>query len=189
MSTARVRSRDFDPSFRLLTDEDPATPHVEDARRWIDIYARLIDFKEHLLARVRSQGPAKPGPVEIDDRLAEVELTRLRSRLAFWQSRHRELGPLDVDELNGIIRADGHSVRLTKREAQLLRFLASHPNRFFDSRTLAAEAWSDSSLTAEQVRTYVVRVRRRLAEADAACGLRSERGRGYALFFPEAAQG
>lgn len=187
MSIANEAGRRFDPKFRLLSDEDPATPHATDARRWIDIYARLIDFKEHLLERVRSQRATQSSSVEIDDRLAEIELGRLRSRLAFWQDRHRELAPLDLDERRGIVRRDGRSVRLTRREAQLLRFLESHPNRFFDSETLAAEAWKDPNLTAEQVRTYVVRLRRRLADAEVPCSLCSERGRGYALMFATAA--
>lgn len=188
MSSASRPTAHFDPDFRLLSEEDPATPHVEDARRWIDIYARLIEFKQHLLNRVRAQPRDSHDAIEMDALLAEVQLNRLRSRLAFWQLRHRELAPLDIDERRGIVRLDGHSVHLTRREAQLLEFLLGHPGRYFDSITLAAEAWKDPNLAAEQVRTYVVRLRRKLSDAEVPCELKSERRRGYALFFPSAAE-
>jgi DNA-binding response OmpR family regulator len=77
-------------------------------------------------------------------------------------------------------------VALTRRESQLLTFLLEHPARFFDTRTLAARAWHDPHLASEQVRTYVVRLRRRLQEAGVGCDIRSERRRGYALVFDRA---
>ena len=80
--------------------------------------------------------------------------------------------------------ADG-AIPLTAREAQLLTFLLHRPDRYFSPSALAAQAWHDPRLAAEQVRSYVVRLRRRLAEARVGCRIDSRRGLGYMLSFEE----
>ena len=169
---------------RLIETEDPTTDRAADARLWIDIYTRLVDFNDELLTRARTRDSG----LAVDDYLVSAELSRLRTRLAFWQERHRLLAPVDLDERRGIISASGEAVPLTRRESQLLKFLLANPGRFFDAESLAARAWHDASLASEQVRTYVVRLRRRLKEAGSACVLASERRRGYALIFSDQAE-
>ena len=172
----------------LIDGEDPGTMRAGDARRWIEIYSRLIEFKDELLERVRAStadGNGGHGGLQIDEQVVLTEMARLRGRLAFWQRRHSELAPVDLDGHLGIISPTGDAVPLTRREDQLLRFLLQNPGRYFDTRTLAAKAWNDPSLASEQVRTYVVRLRRRLREAQASCDILSERRRGYALVFEE----
>jgi DNA-binding response OmpR family regulator len=175
----------------LIEGEDPGTMRAADARRWIEIYSRLIEFKDELLERVRANtsdhgnGTGGGGDLQADEQVVLAEMARLRVRLAFWQRRHSQLAPVDLDDRLGIISTTGDVVPLTRREEQLLRFLLQNPGRYFDTRTLAAKAWSDPSLASEQVRTYVVRLRRRLHEAQVACDIHSERRRGYALVFEE----
>lgn len=172
---------------RLLLGEDPDTRHAADARRWIAIYSQLLVFNEELLDRLHrevGEGAGERG-LDVDDRIAEGELTRLRDRLAFWQTRHRELAGVDVDERAGILYGAAGPLPLTAREAQLLTFLLHRPDRYFAPSALAAQAWHDPRLAAEQVRSYVVRLRRRLAEARVACRIDSRRGLGYMLTFAE----
>ena len=169
------------PTARLIDGEDPTTIRATDARRWIEIYSRLIELKEEMLERV----VASTGPDQADEQVVRRELDRLHGRLLFWQSRHSVLAPVDLDERLGIVTPTGNAVPLTRRESQLLRFLLQNPSRFFDANTLAAKAWQDPSLAAEQVRTYVVRLRRRLLEAHVACDIHTERRRGYSLVFKE----
>ena len=171
---------------RLIDGEDPGTMRAADARRWIEIYSRLLEFKEELLERVQTKTGTRSGKweeLQVDERVVLTELARLRTRLSFWRHRHAELAPVDLDEHSGIIGPDGEAIPLTGREAQLLRFLLQNPGRYYDTRTLAAKAWNDPSLASEQVRTYVVRLRRRLEEAQVSCDIQSERRRGYALVF------
>lgn len=175
----------------LIEGEDPGTMRAADARRWIEIYSRLLEFKDELLERVRGKTSdnghrdGTGGDLQVDEQVVLVEMARLRGRLSFWQGRHAELAPVDLDDRLGIISPTGDVVPLTRREDQLLRFLLQNPGRYFDTRTLAARAWNDPSLASEQVRTYVVRLRRRLREAQARCDIHSERRRGYALAFEE----
>ena len=173
----------------LIEGEDPGTMRASDARRWIEIYSRLIEFKEELLERVRAStgdgSRGNQGELQVDEKVVLIEMARLRGRLTFWQRRHSELAPVDLDDSLGIVSATGAVVPLTRREDQLIRFLLQNPGRYFDTRTLAAKAWNDPSLASEQVRTYVVRLRRRLLEAKVSCDIHSERRRGYALVFEE----
>lgn len=173
----------------LIDGEDPGTMRAADARRWIEIYSRLIEFKDELLERVSAKtgdgSRGNQGELQADEQVVLIELARLRGRLAFWQRRHGELAPVDLDDRLGIVSPTGGIVPLTRREDQLLRFLLQNPGRYFDTRTLAAKAWNDPSLASEQVRTYVVRLRRRLHEAQVSCDIHSERRRGYALVFDE----
>ncbi len=188
----KLQDRDPNPSAtraeaQLLQGEDPETLHAADARRWIAIYSQLLAFNEELLERLHREvgGDAGERGLDVDDRIAEGELTRLRERLAFWQRRHRELAGVDVDETAGVLYGVNGAIPLTVREAQLLTFLLHRPDRYFSPSALAAQAWHDPRLAAEQVRSYVVRLRRRLAEAEVACRIDSRRGLGYRLSFAE----
>jgi hypothetical protein len=172
---------------QLLQGENPETQHVADARRWIAIYSQLLTFNEELLDRLHREVGGDDGRrgLDFDERIAEGELTRLRERLGFWQRRHRDLAGVDIDETTGILYGAEGAIPLTTREAQLLTFLLQRPDRYFVPSALAAEAWHDPRLAAEQVRSYVVRLRRRLAEARVACHIESRRGYGYMLSFDE----
>jgi len=173
---------------KLLLGENPETQHAADARRWIAIYGQLINFNEELLERLRREvgGDAGERGLAVDERIAELEITRLRDRLAFWQRRHRELAGIDVDESAGVLYGADGAIPLTTRESQLLTFLLHRPDRYFAPHALAAQAWHDPRLAAEQVRSYVVRLRRLLAEARVSCRIDSRRGLGYMLTFDEA---
>ena len=169
---------------RLLQGENPDTRHATDARRWIGFYGQLLAFNEELLGRLRHDvGDDGGRGLHVDDRIAEWELSRLRERLSFWQARHRELAGVDLDEATGVLYGAQGAVALTAREAQLLNFLLQRPGHYFVPSLLAAQAWHDPRLASEQVRSYVVRLRRRLAEARVPCRIDSRRGLGYRLTF------
>lgn len=181
-----MQNRDIDTpggsEARLLLGENPDTRHATDARRWIGIYGQLLAFNEELLGRLhREVGDDGRRGLDVDDRIAEWELNRLRERLSFWQARHRELAGVDLDEATGVLYGADGAVALTTREAQLLNFLLQRPGHYFVPSVLSAQAWHDPRLAPEQVRSYVVRLRRRLAEAHVPCRIDSRRGLGYRL--------
>ena len=75
------------------------------------------------------------------------------------------------------------TVRTSLRERQLLNALLGHPGRTLTARALLTQAWHSPYLTEEQLRTYVVRLRRKLEHLGAPCTLVNRRGHGYALVF------
>ena len=172
---------------RLLEGEDPGTAHAEDARRWLVVYGELLAYKDSVLERtlltIERAGPEAAAEItRTDVPIISEERERFRRRFGYWQERVRELGGgLDFDPARRTIQHRGQAVRLSRREAELLRFLLEHPGQRFAPRELAARAWRAPKLSSEQVRNYVVRLRRKLSGASLPCTLVSEPGVGYSL--------
>jgi len=176
-------------SLALLTGEDPTTTWAADAREWLSIYRQLFSFNEQLIDRLRQGIGEQNGHASGDLARLERELVRLRERVAFWESRYRELSAaIDIDEERGVLYGANIPYQLSLRERQLLLWLLHHPDRFFTPTTLAGQAWNEPALSAEQVRSYVVRLRRLLERAGAKCRIESRRGLGYRLTFTPSAQ-
>ena len=172
---------------RALKGEDIATLQWEDARHWISIYADLMRFKRGLLARVQADLPklhptAQAAAVE-DLAIIQSQMDGYQQRLDLWYERLWALQGLWVDPEGDIVRHQEVSAALTKREAQLLRFLLDHPHRYFTASQIMSRAWADSTLFPEEVRNYVQRVRKILKRLDIPCNLVNRPGRGYSLEF------
>lgn len=172
----------------LIQGELPETRDLEDARQWLTIYRELVTFAERTLKRLRRVAGANVGADgavarDADERWMEGHLRRLQSRLDFWERRLWELAGLDLDVRRRVLTYAGQRLTLTRREAELLSFLARRPGQFFPAAQLVSLAWAAPELSAEQVRTYVVRLRRHLATTGVPARLVSEPRRGYGLVF------
>jgi DNA-binding response OmpR family regulator len=172
---------------RGLEGEDLGTAHWEDARHWIGVYADLIRFKVGLLERVRRELP-KLQPVAqqaaaTDLAIIEGQMRGYQGRLDLWYERVWDLQGLQLDPEGQLIRHRGREGHLTKREFQLLQFLLDHPHRFFTVNQLLARAWADPALFPEEVRNYVRRIRKILADLEIPCELVNRPARGYSLVF------
>ncbi len=175
------------PATGPLEGEDLATEHWEDARHWMSIYDDLIRFKLRLLERVRRELPKLPpvaqGAVDVDVTYIEAQLAGYHERLDQWYQRVWQLQGLWVDPNGRVIRHKGKEAALTVREFELLQFLLDHPHRFYTTSQISAYAWSDAALRPEEVRNYVLRVRKILGRLEIPCDLINRPGRGYALAF------
>lgn len=171
----------------LIPGELPTTDDPEDARQWVTIYRELVTFSERTLNRIRQEAgrahATTGGSIDADQRWMETHLRRLQSRLEFWEQRFWELAGLDLDIRRRVLSHGGQRLRLTRREMELLAFLAQRPGQFYSAGQLVNLAWSAPELSAEQLRTYVVRLRRHLATTRVPARLVSEPRRGYGLVF------
>ena len=171
----------------LIPGELPTSDDPEDARQWVTIYRELVSFSERMLKRMRSDSsngdPASNAASDADQRWMEAHFHRLQSRLEFWEHRFWELAGLDLDIRRRILSHGGQRVRLTRRETELLGFLAQRPGQFYQAPQLISLAWGAPELSAEQLRTYIVRLRRHLASTSVPARLVSEPRRGYGLVF------
>jgi hypothetical protein len=161
----------------LLPGEVPETRDLEDARQWVSIYRELVSFSERTLSRLRREGG------DPDERVMATHLRRLQSRLEFWERRLWDLAGLDLDVRRRVLSYAGQRLTLTRREAELLAFLARRPGQFYSASQLVSLAWAAPELSPEQLRTYVVRLRRHLATSGVPARLVSEPRRGYGLVF------
>ena len=178
------------PEDRLLEGEDPQTIYPHDARHWIAVYREMIDFKDQLLTRVEAQLRRLPKAAwtdvaDNDIGLIQSQLDRYQRRIEFWYSRQWELEGLQVDPETRVITYRDRSVRLTKRELELLTMLVSHSPQYITPRQLLVQAWHDSRLPEETLRTYIVRLRGKVAELGIGAEIVNRPRRGYALVFAE----
>jgi len=164
----------------LIQGEQPDTKDLDDARQWVTIYRELVTFAERTLSRLRLE---TGGNMDADERGMEGHLRRLQSRLDFWERRLWELAGLDLDVRRRVLTYAGQRLTLTRREAELLAFLARRPGHFFPAGQLVSLAWGAPELSTEQLRTYVVRLRRHLATTGVPARVVSEPRRGYGLVF------
>jgi two-component system response regulator ResD len=104
---------------------------------------------------------------------SRVKTVLRRARPPGTPPRERiELGPLVLDAARREARRDGHAVRLTAREFELLWFLASNPNRVFSRDQLMARVWGYSSaLDTGTVTVHVRRLREKLEDDASRPGL------------------
>lgn len=76
---------------------------------------------------------------------------------------------------------EGHEVDFTRREWELLAILLGNPNRFLGVTEILQLGWRAGDREADQVRTYVSRLRKKLDPLGLPCRIVSQQGRGYCL--------
>jgi DNA-binding response OmpR family regulator len=79
------------------------------------------------------------------------------------------------------LQRDGAQVSFTAQEWDLLAVFLSHPNRFMTAREIIRLGWRAGAHEAEQLRTYVRRLRQKLEPLDVPLRLVSHQNRGYCL--------
>jgi DNA-binding response OmpR family regulator len=77
----------------------------------------------------------------------------------------------------------GSGVALTRQEWELISILFRHPERFLSAREVLRLGWRAGDHAAEQLRTYVRRLRVKLEPLGLPCRLLSKHGHGYCLAF------
>ncbi len=155
-----------------LPGEDLTTSALPEVAGWIAIYEELAAVLRSVIARA----DGNPEGAELRSNLAWIE-----NRLATWRDRHAELAGIVIDRKDKTLTYGGKSLRLTRREADLLDFLLRHPRRPFTSKQLATLAWQNSRLSDAQVRTYIMRLRHRLTEVGLEELITVVRNRGYGI--------
>jgi len=161
-------------------------------RHWIAVNREMIAFNEELLDRVRQQierlpKAARADFVENDVEMLESQLQRYRRRLHFWYERQWQLEGLQIDHDQRTVSYMDRTIMLTKREFQLFVLLVSRSPSFITPNRLLVEAWHDGHLPQETLRTYIARLRSKLASLGATAEIRNRPRRGYAMVFGDKA--
>ena len=158
-----------------LPGEDLATHTVSEVESWITIYAELASVLRSVHTRLDGSADAAG---------LEAHLAWVEGRLRLWRERHARLAGIRVDTSAQTVTFAGRSAALTRRESTLLGYLLDNPGRPFKPQQLAVAAWNNPRLSDAQVRTYMMRLRRRLAEVGAGNMIKVVKRRGYELRQP-----
>jgi len=98
------------------------------------------------------------------------------------RGRRLEVGALAIDTERARVTLLGRELELTRREYELLTFLAAHPGRVFGRTELLDRVWGEDFVGSERtVDQHVAQLRARLG----ARWIETVRGRGYRLTEPE----
>src|SRR5437868_4674205 len=168
---ARVDPK-FAPAWSEFPGEDITTSALPEVAGWISIYEEMAAVLRSVIARADGSAEAQE---------LRANLTWMEDRLSRWRDRHAELAGVVIDRKDHTLTYAGKSLRLTRREADLLDFLLRHPRRPFTSKQLATLAWQNSRLSDAQVRTYIMRLRSRLREVGLEEVITVVRNRGYGI--------
>jgi len=152
--------------------DDVTTSVLPEVAGWIAIYEELASVLRSVITRADGSEEAAQ---------LQGSLLWIDDRLAMWRDRHAELAGVVIDRVDHTLTYAGKSLRLTRREADLLDFLLRHPRRPFTSKQLATLAWQNSRLSDAQVRTYIMRLRSRLREVGLEEVITVVRNRGYGI--------
>jgi DNA-binding response OmpR family regulator len=155
-----------------LPGEDLTTSALPEVAAWIAIYEDMATILRSVIDRANGS-----------DRSEDLrrQLGWIEHRLSVWRHRHTEVAGIVIDRRARVLMYAGKSVRLTRREADLLDFLLHHPRRQFTSKRLATLAWQNTRLSDAQVRTYIMRVRKRLQDVGLDEAITAVRNRGYGI--------
>ncbi|MDQ3459203.1 MAG: response regulator transcription factor [Deinococcota bacterium] len=95
-----------------------------------------------------------------------------------------ELGDLRIDVAQGLVTLAGRRLQLTRREFELIAYLAAHPGRVFSRSELLDRVWGEDFLGTERtVDQHVAQLRALLGGSR----IETVRGRGYRI--PPAREG
>jgi DNA-binding response OmpR family regulator len=101
-------------------------------------------------------------PFSLDVLLARINAQLRRHGLS--QAMRIDLPPLHLDFVTGKVILDGEEVDLSKREMQLLAYLAANTGQGFTQEELLERVWDDhSGLPTNTVRQHVSTLRRKLS--------------------------
>jgi DNA-binding response OmpR family regulator len=98
-----------------------------------------------------------------------------------------ELGGLVFDAEQRVVQRGTTEVAFTKREWEILAFFLASPNQYFRTEEILAQTWGTDA-SAEQLRTYITRMRQKLSPFQTWSNLVTEKGRGYCLVLEGAAE-
>lgn len=106
-----------------------------------------------------------PKPFSILEVLARVKavLKRTAATQAEPDGRWVEIGAVRIDLQQKMVYVDGGSVVFSKKEFEVLSFLASHPGQIFSREDIIDELWKDAPYVLDRtVDVHIARIRSKL---------------------------
>jgi DNA-binding response OmpR family regulator len=132
------------------------------------ILAEQATSRERALALALGADDCLSAPIDAVELVARVDaLTRRASARAPTAPSRFHFGSVAVDLSTGTVRRDKSHMSLTGKEAQLLRYFLTHPNRVVSRTELLANVWGSSSNETRTVDVHVAGLRAKLEQDSA----------------------
>ena len=165
--TKEFRAKDTATPIIFLTAKALKEDRVQGFRIGGDDYVTKPFSIDELLLRIKAVLRRTKGAVPADD----------------GEGTYR-IGKLTFDARRQLLTGAKTEQNLTSREAQLLRMLASRPNRLVERTEILKSVWGDDTIfNGRSLDVFVSKLRKYLA-ADPAVEIKSAHGKGYRLVVP-----
>lgn len=119
-------------------------------------------------------------PYRGSELLARIEAVMRRARTRSKTSTTIERGPLEINTSTREVNLSGRSIRMTRKEFDLLRLLAANPEKVVSRKLIMHEIWQDS-WSRRTVDTHVGSIRNKLGANN---WIVTVRGVGYRIGMP-----
>ena len=124
-------------------------------------------------------------PFSIQQLVLRIEAVLRRSQVGREQARMLDLGNIRIDTENLSGQAGSDEIQFTKREIELLSYLAQHADRAVSRDELLLEVWGyarNSGIETRTVDIHIAKLRRKIeADPKQPANLVTVRGAGYRL--------
>ena len=128
-------------------------------------------------------------PFGLEELAARIRTVLRRTRPAANAEPVLTFADIELDQDSYEVRRGGHLIELSPTEFRLLRYLMLNPGRVLTRAQLLAHVWDyDFGGSSTVVSTYVAYLRRKLAQYGPDV-IHTQRGIGYSLRLPRAAEG
>jgi two-component system KDP operon response regulator KdpE len=102
-------------------------------------------------------------PFGVEELLARVRAALRRGRAQRDDEAVIRTGGIEIDQIAHSVRVEGHEVHLTPTQYELLRFLATNPDRVLTQHTILVGVFGPTYDDAiENLRTFVAQLRRKI---------------------------
>jgi DNA-binding response OmpR family regulator len=161
----RIRSEDRDQPIIMLTARDSDDDIVQGLRLGADDYVSK--------------------PFSIQQLVLRIEAVLRRSQVGIEQARNISLPDITIDTQNLCSVGDGAGVQFTRREIEVVAYLAQHHDRPVSREELLAKVWGYGKNLDIETRTvdiHIAKIRRKIEpEPSEPRNLVTVRGAGYRL--------
>lgn len=203
----------FEPRFTVETSESMNAALAQLRTASYDLIVVDLGLPDgdgrNIVNEFRARGGATPilvlsGRADIDSKVALLHMgsddyitkpfhfKELEARVHTLLRRPRDVQPnvltarnITLNLSNARVTKGGSEITLTQKEFALLEFFMRHPDQAFSQDALMQRVWAnDSTTSADVVRVYVTRLRKKLESQGEPPLIQSQRGHGY-IFCPK----
>jgi hypothetical protein len=172
----------------IAFDGDGLTPQF--SANWAALYEVLGALQREILDALVEQegidGDGFDGDGDVTHVALRENVGRLELRARQWREAEWGLVGVVRDDDTRSLRYRGLDHYFTPREYTLICTLMDSRGHRLTARQLVNQAWGNAALSAEQLRTYVARLRKRFDDGGIPLELVTNRGHGYSISLPAA---
>ncbi len=160
---------------------------IRKTREWSDVPIIVLSAREREAEKIEAFDLGADDYVNKPFQVGEL-LARMRAAVRHRMQRHAEepvvrIGGIEIDALRHRVTRNGAEIKLTRKEFELLAFLAKHPGRVVTHKQILAAVWGPAHTEDTQyLRVYIGQLRQKIEDkADDPKIVLTEPGIGYRM--------